>query len=185
MNSLNGLLKGARYCLPTFVTAPYCRIIDRLWRKCSPKKFSPYGNSVNGAFASSADVKKEADTIWGSVNSMGCLEASWESGEKKALAIVWTNLCSPKMPQLQIVPKSMDFPCLPVRWVRTLYHSESEWVRDSVHNTTDRTDQISFLPRFPCCKASSCLVRSISNPWLCFCKSRQRDRRYENVLDVC
>lgn len=28
MNSLNGLLKGARYCLPTLVTTPYCRIIN-------------------------------------------------------------------------------------------------------------------------------------------------------------
>ena len=150
MNSLNGLLKGARYCLPTVVTTPFCRIdcaenvplksfllmavlemellpLVRMWGK----RLILYG-----AVLTSWAVKREAE----------------RAGKKtKPLVTVWRNLRSHKMPQLQIVPKSMDFPCLPVRWVRTLYRSKSEWVCDSGHNAAE---QISVLPRLPCCQAS-------------------------------
>lgn len=94
MNSLNGLLKGTRYCLSTLVTTPYCKIINRLRRKCSPKKFS-HGNSVNGAFASRADVRKEADTIWGSVNIMGCQREAEKVEKKKSFGNCMKELALP------------------------------------------------------------------------------------------
>lgn len=76
MNSLKELLKGERYCLHSLVTTPYCRIIDRLGRKCAPKMFFHYGNSVNGAFASSATLGEKADAVRHRVNNMSCLEGS-------------------------------------------------------------------------------------------------------------
>lgn len=173
MNSLKELLKGERYCLHSLVTTPYCRIIDS-----APKMFSPYGNSVNWAFASSAAVGEKADAVMDRVNNMGCLEGSWE--EKKKLWWLYEGTCTPlKCLSFTLFLNMWIFPCLPVTWVGSLYHSESGWVCDSVHNATDRMDLSSFLPWFPCCKASSCLLCRVSSRCTCSCKSRQGDCLHE------
>lgn len=100
MNSLNGLLKGARCYLPTLVTTPNCRIM-------SPKKFS-YGNLVNGAFALLQMWGKRL-ILHGAVLPLWAARSNLREWGKKYLWQLYAGTCSPL--------KCLSFRLFPNPWI--------------------------------------------------------------------